>query len=367
MSFVGAVRRGRSLYKFESGAVRRGKGLKTMKIREFFRQRSRKKFFCGENKKRRNPLSGVSGKAAAAALPPILNPAESVEIDGIEYEIRSDFRVWLYIEKTLKAEEVPLSERVAAALAAAFPELPENPEAAFRAVLDFLACRRVFGGKAADAAENSGGRDLAAAGERLYAKEKPKKCIALDIGTAPINPNKFAGAEEATESSANSNGAPGTGTGSGSASQNAAAGAEHKSGQSQNAAADAEYKSGQSQNAAAKAGYTAKQSPLAPAAALTDLYADMPFIYSAFIGEYGIDLSKARMHWWSFQALLTALSENCTYSKIIAYRSVNTAQIKDPEKRRHYERLKKAYALPDGRTETEKAQQTAEVFSEVFQ
>ena len=60
------------------------------------------------------------------------------------------------------------------------------------------------------------------------------------------------------------------------------------------------------------------------------------------------------LHWHKFKALLKSLGEGCKFSKIVGYRSTDTAKIKDKEQRRFYESMKRLYSLPDRRTDDEK-------------
>ena len=91
---------------------------------------------------------------------------------------------------------------------------------------------------------------------------------------------------------------------------------------------------------------------------------DDEYIYSAFMEQYKIDLNSIKyLHWWKFRALLNSLNENILFSKILGYREINLSKIKDKEMRNFYKKMKKIYALPDMRTEEEKENDFAEVFS----
>lgn len=76
-----------------------------------------------------------------------------------------------------------------------------------------------------------------------------------------------------------------------------------------------------------------------------DFTEDSEYIYSSFFQEYGIDLAKTNMHWYSFLALLNGLSENTRLGKIIAWRSVDLSKIEDPKRRDFYRRMKDLYEL----------------------
>lgn len=81
---------------------------------------------------------------------------------------------------------------------------------------------------------------------------------------------------------------------------------------------------------------------------------DDDYIYSAFLEQYNIDLNDVDLHWWKFKAMFTGLKEDTQIVKIMGYRGMDLSKIKDTETKKHYKRLKKAYALPDMRSEEEK-------------
>lgn len=75
-------------------------------------------------------------------------------------------------------------------------------------------------------------------------------------------------------------------------------------------------------------------------------YDDM-YIYSAFLQQYNIDLQDVEyLHWWKFKAMFNGLKEDCKFCKILEYRSVDLAEIKDEEQRKHYKNMKDIYKLP---------------------
>ena len=50
---------------------------------------------------------------------------------------------------------------------------------------------------------------------------------------------------------------------------------------------------------------------------------DAPYIYAAFLSQYGLDLTEIPfLHWWKFKALFGALEERHEFVKIMRYRSV---------------------------------------------
>lgn len=47
---------------------------------------------------------------------------------------------------------------------------------------------------------------------------------------------------------------------------------------------------------------------------------DSEYIYSAFLGQYGIDLLEINLHWHKFKALFLGLNKNCKLSEIMELR-----------------------------------------------
>lgn len=82
---------------------------------------------------------------------------------------------------------------------------------------------------------------------------------------------------------------------------------------------------------------------------------DDEYIYSAFMEQYKIDLNSIKyLHWWKFKALMNSLNDNAQFVKIMGYRSIDLAKIKDKDMKVNYKKLKKQYSLPDMRTEKQK-------------
>ena len=75
---------------------------------------------------------------------------------------------------------------------------------------------------------------------------------------------------------------------------------------------------------------------------------DQAYIYAAFLSQYRIDLQEIDyLHWWKFRFLFMGLDEDNKISKIIGYRDLDTSKIKDKEEKKHYEKLKKEFAIPE--------------------
>lgn len=84
----------------------------------------------------------------------------------------------------------------------------------------------------------------------------------------------------------------------------------------------------------------------APATLPFDYQCDASYIVAAFQRFYGIDLTRERIHWFRFRALLRgAIGEDCMFSRIIDWRTADLAEM-DPEKRRFYEEQREHFALP---------------------
>lgn len=75
---------------------------------------------------------------------------------------------------------------------------------------------------------------------------------------------------------------------------------------------------------------------------------DAPYIYAAFLEQYGIDLSGSRMHWWEFMALFDSLGEDTKMWKIMYYRKVRLSGF-PKEKRAFFNEMKKMYRIRRGR------------------
>lgn len=70
-----------------------------------------------------------------------------------------------------------------------------------------------------------------------------------------------------------------------------------------------------------------------------------PAIVAAFQQAYCIDLTRARLHWWRFKALMSNLPEETQLVKIIGFRTADLTQFQGEERERRAE-LKERFALP---------------------
>lgn len=79
-----------------------------------------------------------------------------------------------------------------------------------------------------------------------------------------------------------------------------------------------------------------------PACVLTQ---DAPYVYAAFMDQYGVDLTSVGfMHWWKFMALFESLGDGTKMSKIMYYRQASTAGM-SKERRAFINEMKKLYRV----------------------
>ena len=93
-----------------------------------------------------------------------------------------------------------------------------------------------------------------------------------------------------------------------------------------------------------------------------DYELDSDLIYSAFLGQYGIDLFEVEeLHWHKFLALLRGLSESTKLREVMGYRCYEKSTDKD---RDVYEELRRAWEIEPLMSDEE--QQELEEFSNLF-
>lgn len=94
---------------------------------------------------------------------------------------------------------------------------------------------------------------------------------------------------------------------------------------------------------------------------------DAPYIYGAFLAQYGIDLNDIEyLHWWKFQALFRSLNSSNKIIEIIAYRAQDLGDIKNDDERKRIAKLQKIYALPQSMTKEEKVAQAGAIFGGIL-
>lgn len=87
-----------------------------------------------------------------------------------------------------------------------------------------------------------------------------------------------------------------------------------------------------------------------------DYTEDMDYIEASFMSDYGIDLTKIKMHWWKFNNLINGLSNSefgncCILNRIRNLRTFDTKEIQDAKERQKIEKAKKQVALKRNRKE----------------
>lgn len=94
---------------------------------------------------------------------------------------------------------------------------------------------------------------------------------------------------------------------------------------------------------------------------------DAPYIYGAFMSQYGIDLNSIEyLHWWKFQALFRSLNSDNKIVEIMGYRAADLTKIKNDEERQRIQRLQQVYALPQTYTYEEKVAMAGASFAGGF-
>lgn len=75
---------------------------------------------------------------------------------------------------------------------------------------------------------------------------------------------------------------------------------------------------------------------------------DAPFIVSAFLECYGINLfdQSLKMHWWQFRILLDGLPDHTEIQKRRSYRSIDLSQIRNKKERERIKKIQSQIALP---------------------
>ena len=72
---------------------------------------------------------------------------------------------------------------------------------------------------------------------------------------------------------------------------------------------------------------------------------DMNLIIASMWSEYGIDITKEKIHWWTFYDLLNGLSSECALNRVRDIRSKDLSKITNKEEREQYIRLKEIWSL----------------------
>lgn len=77
-----------------------------------------------------------------------------------------------------------------------------------------------------------------------------------------------------------------------------------------------------------------------------DFEEDADLIYAGFLQQYGIDLQEVDMHWWKFMILLENLGTDTRLSRIMEYRTIDTASKHlSKDQRKYYQAMQRYYGL----------------------
>ena len=98
-----------------------------------------------------------------------------------------------------------------------------------------------------------------------------------------------------------------------------------------------------------------------------DFVQDAPYIYSAFLSQYGIDLNEIEyLHWWKFDALFRGLNDDQKIIKIMGYRSADLSEIKNSKERSRMAKLKHMFSLEQNLTVEDKIAMAGSAFAGGF-
>lgn len=75
-----------------------------------------------------------------------------------------------------------------------------------------------------------------------------------------------------------------------------------------------------------------------------DFTQDADALLSSFLDAYGLDLSTAKIHWWTFKRLLCNLPPETPFMRRMYYRTADTKKMSKSE-RKHVEKMRRLYAL----------------------
>ena len=98
-----------------------------------------------------------------------------------------------------------------------------------------------------------------------------------------------------------------------------------------------------------------------------DFKQDMDYIETSFMSDYQIDLSKIKMHWWTFFKLLNGLSNSelgncCILNRIRNLRNFDLKDIKDIKEREKILKAKEQVALKKEVKLTKEQQKSVDEF-----
>ena len=100
--------------------------------------------------------------------------------------------------------------------------------------------------------------------------------------------------------------------------------------------------------------------------AVYDFEYDAEYIFAAFWAQYGLDLTKCRLHWHAFRALFLGLCGEHKICRMMEYRGADLSQIKNKEQKSFYRKMQRLYRLPDMRTQAQREADMMAAFSSGF-
>ena len=104
----------------------------------------------------------------------------------------------------------------------------------------------------------------------------------------------------------------------------------------------------------------------APSTPVYSFLYDADLIFSAFMSQYGIDLSEEKMHWYKFKALFKGLGTDNKLSEVMRLRSMDLSEIKDAAAKKQYRELRQFWKLPDLRSADEKETEFLQAVGQLF-
>ena len=75
-----------------------------------------------------------------------------------------------------------------------------------------------------------------------------------------------------------------------------------------------------------------------------DFSVDADVLTASFLTAYGIDLTTAKLHWWTFRRLMLNLPHETPFMQRVHYRVADTKKMSG-DQRKHYKKMQKLYAL----------------------
>lgn len=94
---------------------------------------------------------------------------------------------------------------------------------------------------------------------------------------------------------------------------------------------------------------------------------DAPYIYAAFLTQYGIDLNEIKnLHWWKFHAMFRSLDSRNKIVEIMSYRATDLSKITDKHQRQRIAEMQRVYALPQNLSFEDKVAMAGSAFGGGF-